>query len=142
MVRERLRSRAARTVGRGPDAGAAVVDFALVGGLLTLLFVSLVQLGLLVHVRNTLIDCAAEGARYGARAGRSPQDAVARTRELVRSELSAGYAARLDDVSAGAVDHGGVASVEVRITAPLPVVGLVGPTGSLTVTGHAFAESQ
>ena len=122
------------------DDGSAVVDFALVGGLLSLVFLSIVQLGLVVHVRNTLIDCAAEGARYGARAGRAPADGIARTRELVALELSADYETRLSEVSAAVVERSGVAAVVVRITAPLPLVGLAGPAGELTVEGHAFAE--
>jgi len=32
--------------------------------------------------------------------------------------------------------------VEVRLTAPLPVIGLIGPAGALTVTGHAYLEKQ
>lgn len=124
------------------DDGSAVVDFALVGCLLTLLFLSVVQLGLVVHVRNTLIDCAAEGARYGARAGRLPSDGLDRTRDLVASELSSDYASRLTEVSAATVEHEGVRVVQVRVRAPLPLVGLAGPTGQLSVDGHAFAEQQ
>jgi Flp pilus assembly protein TadG len=116
------------------------VDFALVGGLLTLVFLSVVQLGLVVHVRNTLTDCASEGARWGAREDRSPEDGVARARELVTSELGAGYAQRISGATAGEVDVDGVRSVEVTLTAPLPLVGMVGPAGSLTVRGHAFDE--
>ena len=125
------------------DEGAAVVDFALVGALLTLLFVSVLQVALVVHVRNTLIDCAAEGARWGARADRTADDAVGRTRELVAAELSSGYAARLaGGVSAKEVDRGGGLVVQVNIRAPLPVIGLIGPAGTLTVRGHAFNERQ
>jgi Flp pilus assembly protein TadG len=135
-----------RDVGASPagvDRGSAVVDFALVGALLTLLFLSVVQLGLAVHVRNTLVDCAAEGARYGARADRAPQDAVDRTRSLVASELSTGYAAEVGSrITVGVVDRGGAQAVEVRLSAPLPVVGLVGPRGLLAVSGHAYAERQ
>ena len=125
------------------ERGSAVVDFALVGALLTLLFVSVLQFGLLVHVRNTLVDCAAEGARYGARADRSPADAVDRTRALVVSELSPRYAARVGArIWAAEVDRGGTRVVEVRLSAPLPVVGLAGPSGLLAVSGHAYAERQ
>ena len=125
------------------DRGSAVVDFALVGGLLSLLFVSLLQLGLVLHVRNTLIDCAAEGARYGARADRTPQDAVQRTSDLISADLGSGYAGRLaGSISADVVDRDGVQTVEVRLRAPLPVVALAGPSGALTVSGHAFAEHQ
>ena len=45
------------------DGGSAVVDFTLVGILLTFLFLALLQLGLALHVRNTLVASAAEGAR-------------------------------------------------------------------------------
>lgn len=128
-----------RTVG---DQGSAVVDFALVGGLLTLVFLSVVQLGLVLYVRNTLIDSASEGARWGARAGSAPQDGAARALALVGTGLTPGYAARVGDVTAREVDLGGVRAVEVTITAPLPLVGLIGPAGSLTVRGHAFAEAQ
>lgn len=125
------------------DLGSAVVDFVLVGSLLTIVFLSVVQLGLVVHVRNTLVDCAAEGARYGARADRSPSDGVARTRALIASELSPAYAARVGGrISAGLVDRQGAKAVEVRLTAPLPVVGLAGPTGQLDVAGHAYSERQ
>ena len=30
--------------------------------------------------------------------------------------------------------------VEVTVTAPFPVVGLLGPAGTLTVSGHALVE--
>jgi len=119
------------------------VDFALVGSLLTLLFVSVLQVALVVHVHNTLVDCAAEGARWGARAGRTPDDGADRARDLVAAELSRGYAARLAGrISSEQVDRGGVRVIQVRIRAPLPLIGLVGPAGGLTVRGHAFDERQ
>ncbi len=40
-----------------------MVDFVLVGTLVILIFVALLQLALVLHVRNILIDSAAEGAR-------------------------------------------------------------------------------
>ena len=125
------------------DEGAAVVDFALVGALLTLLFVGVLQVALVVHVRNTLIDCAAEGARWGARADRTPDDGARRTLELISAELSPAYAARLTGaIRSAEIDQGGVRVVEVTVRAPLPVVALAGPTGALTVRGHAFEERQ
>jgi Flp pilus assembly protein TadG len=121
----------------GRDRGSAVVDFALVGGVLTLLFVAVLQLALALHVRNVLVDCASEGARFGARADRDPQAGAARTRELIRRELSDRYA---DRVSAGSAPVDGLGTVEVRVEAPLPVIGLFGIGRTLTVTGHALAE--
>ncbi|QTE31332.1 pilus assembly protein [Pengzhenrongella sicca] len=114
-----------------------MVDFALVGALLTLVFAALVQLTLAQHVRNTLIDCAAQGARYAALADRTPADGAARTRALIDLSLAPGYA---DDVAAVETIVDGLAVVEVRVAAPLPVAGLLGPAGRLTVTGHALVE--
>ena len=121
-----------------PDAGVAVVDFALVSGLVTLLFAGVVQVTLAVHVRNTLIDCAAEGARYAALADRTPQDGVDRTTTLIATSLSPAYA---DDVVATETTLDGLPVVEVRVRAPLPVAGLVGPGGVLSVEGHALQEA-
>ena len=127
--------------GRRPDdgeRGAAVVDFALIGGLLTVIFIAIVQLTLVLHVRNTLIDAAASGARYGTLADRSPQDAVGRTEELIRGSLADAYGS---DVSIGESTVGGVRTLEVVVRAPLPVIGLVGPAGMMEVRGHAALPS-
>lgn len=102
-----------------------------------MLFVAVVQLTLVLHVRNTLVDCAAQGARYAAAAGREPADGVARTAELAAAELSAAYAR---DVTATRTRVGGVDVVEVTVRAPMPVVGLLGPGGTLVVRGHAMVE--
>ncbi len=119
------------------ERGAAVVDFALVAGLLALVFAGVVQLTLAMHVRNTLVDCAAEGARYAALADRTPEDGIARTRALIDVSLAAGYG---DAVTAVETELRGLPVVEVRVTAPLPVLGLLGPGGTLTVSGHALRE--
>ncbi len=114
-----------------------MVDFVLVGGLITVLLVAVVQLTLVLHVRNVLIDCAAQGARYAAAAGRAPSDGVGRTVDLASTELSGSYAR---DVTAVRTRLGGVDVVEVTVRAPLPVVGLLGPGGTLVVRGHAMVE--
>jgi hypothetical protein len=119
------------------DQGAAVVDFVLVGTLVTLVFVGLVQLAVILHVRTTLIDCAGDGARYGALADRTPADGVTRARQLITEDLSATYA---QDVQAGTEQFDGLPTVYVRVRAPLPVIGLLGAGRMLTVTGHALQE--
>lgn len=122
---------------RTRDAGSAVVDFVLIGALTTLLFAAVVQLVLVLHVRSTLVDCAAEGARYGALADSTPAAGAQRTRELITSALAAGFA---EDVRAEATVVDGLPVVRVEVTAPLPLVGLLGPSGVITVDGHALAE--
>lgn len=120
-----------------PDRGSAIVDFVLVSGLVTLLFAGLLQLALALHVRNTLIDCAAEGARYAALADRTAGDGADRTRQLISMSLSDSLAPEVD---AGYTSVGGVPVAEVRVGARLPVLGLLGPEGVLMVTGHAVRE--
>lgn len=123
----------------GSDRGAAVADFALVAGLLTVLFLAVIQVGFALHIRNTLIWSAGEGARAGARADSGPDDGVARARDLISGSLSAAYA---DQVTARRTEVGGVQTVEVTVVAPLPVLGMLGPSEALTVSAHAFAEGQ
>ena len=125
--------------GTSSEKGSAIVDFALVGGLLTLLFVAVLQLGLALHVRNVLVDCASQGARLGALADRDPQAGANRTRELIRSELSDRFA---DQVSAGPAQVDELPTVEVRVEAPLPVIGLFGIGRTMSVSGHALSEQQ
>lgn len=111
----------------------------LVAGLTTILFMAVIQLALGLHVRNTLVDVAGEGARYAARADRSLADGERRARELAATALAPDY---VGEVRARTVVRGGLETVEVRIRAPLPVIGLLGPSGGLTVRGHGLEESD
>jgi Flp pilus assembly protein TadG len=121
------------------DDGSAVVDFTLVGILLTFLFLALLQLGLALHVRNTLVASAAEGARWGANADRSPVDGAAVTRQLIRDSLADSFA---DDVTSGTETVDGVVTVVIRVEARLPLFGLLGPPRAISVRGHAMEEGQ
>ncbi|MCC3267152.1 pilus assembly protein [Arthrobacter sp. zg-Y786] len=111
------------------------MDFVMVGALLTLLFMSIIQLALILHVRNTLIDAAASGARYGTLADRTPADGAARTEELIRLALNSSLA---EDVTFQETTHSGVRMLQVTVRAPLPVIGFLGPSDGLEVTGHGF----
>jgi Flp pilus assembly protein TadG len=120
------------------DRGSAIVEFTLVGILLTVLFLAVLQLGLALHVRNTLTASAAEGARYAANADREPEDGVAVTRQLIRDSLADTFAR---DVRSGTETVDGVPTVFVEVRARLPVVGLLGPPRGIVVRGHAYEES-
>ena len=111
----------------------------MVAGLLSLLFVAVLQLGVALHVRNTLTFCAAEGARAGARSGASPADAVVRTQSLISTSISSSYA---QQVTAVVETVDGVRVVAVHVTTPLPVIAFIGPSAALQVTGRAFEEDQ
>jgi Flp pilus assembly protein TadG len=120
------------------ESGSAVVEFALVGVLLTILTLAVLQLGLALHVRNTVLDAAAEGARFGALADNAPTDGVMRTRTLITEAIGAEYAT---DIEVGTGDWMGHPAVTVTVRTTLPVVGLLGVGGALEVSGHAAIET-
>lgn len=119
------------------DSGSAVVDFVLVMMLLIPLVLGIAQVGLVLHVRNTLASAASEGARAAAPLGATPEDGAERTRTMIRQALADRYA---DNVSASWTTVGGVTGSEVVVSASVPALGLFGPSVSLTVRGHAVRE--
>jgi hypothetical protein len=90
-----------------------------------------------LHVRNTLIDAASSGARYGTLADRTPADARERTADLIGTALNSDFAR---DVSTSEASFQGIRTLEVTVRAPLPVIGLIGPVGALEVRGHAASS--
>lgn len=123
---------------RGDD-GAAVVDFVLVVVVVVPLVLGVLQLGLVLHVRNTLTAAASEGARYAATVDRSPDAGVERTRSQIRTGLTGRFARQ---VTARPVTIHGVAGVEVQVRAEVPPLGLWGPAVPLRVSGHAVEEVE
>ncbi|MDQ0633356.1 Flp pilus assembly protein TadG [Arthrobacter pascens] len=119
------------------ERGSAVVDFVMVGGLLTMFFLAIIQLALVLHVRNTLIDAAASGARYGTLADRGATDAAERAADLIVTALNADFA---QDITTSEVTFQGLRTLEVTIRAPIPVIGLIGPREMLEVKGHAAIQ--
>jgi Flp pilus assembly protein TadG len=123
---------------RTGEGGSAIAEFVMVVSLLTLLTLAVMQLALTLHIRNTVHDAAAEGARFAALAGNTAVEGTGRTRDLISSALGARFSA---DVTASIVTVSGVPSVAVRVRAPLPIFGLLGPQRGLEVTGRGALES-
>lgn len=119
------------------DRGSAPVEFVLVGTLLTLVTLSVLQVAFALHIRTTLIDAAAEGARFGALADSTLEAGVERTRELISTALGEGYA---QSISAGTGAYGGHPVVIVTVRAPLPLIGMAGLPDALEVSGRAALE--
>jgi Flp pilus assembly protein TadG len=122
---------------RRDESASAVVDFVLIMVVLTPLVIGIVQVGLVLHVRNTLTAAASDGARYGASLDRAPEDGAQRTRDLIDAAIARRYA---EDVTADATEVGGYPGVVVRVHAEVPALGLFGPAVSLDVEGHAVDE--
>jgi hypothetical protein len=122
---------------RGPEQGSAAVEFVLVMIILLPLFLGILQLGLFLHVRNTLVACAHEGARQAANYDASLGEGRAVTFSCISGVLSAGMARDIDPVQDSAA---GQNLVVMRVTATMPAMGLWGPTFDFTVEGHAVKE--
>ena len=116
-----------------------MVDFVLALAVLVPLVLGVLQVALVLHVRNTLTAAASEGARYAATADRGPGEGTARTRQLIRTAVAADFASR---VSAREVSLAGDPGVRVDVVADVPPLGLWGPAVRLEVSGHAVEEEQ
>jgi hypothetical protein len=120
------------------ERGSAVAEFVMVGAILTVLTVSVLQLALALHVRNTVLDAASEGARFAALADNGPADGVARCRTLITLAIGADYAR---DISVSTGSWRGDPAVTVTVRTTLPMVGLIGIAGGVEVSGHAVVET-
>jgi Flp pilus assembly protein TadG len=120
------------------ERAAAVVDFVLVLVVLVPLFLGILQVALVLHVRNTLTAAASEGARYAATADRPLEAGAVRTRQQIAGALAARFA---EHVSVAPASVRGAPGVEVRVVAEVPPLGLWGPAVRLVATGHAIEEA-
>jgi Flp pilus assembly protein TadG len=122
---------------RSRQRGAAVVDFVLVLVVLIPVFLGILQVALVLLVRNTLTAAASEGARYAATLDRGPDEGAARTRSQIDGALAGRYAR---GVTARETTIGGAPAVVVTVHVVVPALGLGGPAITLDVSGHAVEE--
>lgn len=116
------------------EQGSATAEFTMVSALLALLFVAVVQVAGMIHVRNTLIDAASTGARFGALADRTADDGAARTQQLISGSISSRYA---EEISYEYIEASEGRTLRISVRAQVPVL-VVGPGfGELEVTGSA-----
>ena len=122
---------------RGGQRGSAVVEFVGVGALVTLAALTVLQVGVVSHVRSIVTDSAIAGAAYAALADSTVAAGVARTSEL----LDAGLASDLiRGVSGSHSTLGGSPVVIIAVDYRVPGLGPWLPLVSSTVRGHAFIE--
>jgi hypothetical protein len=108
----------------------------MVAVLIILIALAVVQAALIVHTRNTLIDAAVQGAHHASLVGSAPEDGAARAERLIEDRFGAGLRAE----STATQDADG--TIRVEVSANLPLVGLFGPAGTLTVQGRAIDEES
>ena len=123
--------------GQRSQRGAAVVDVVLVMVVLVPVVLGILQVALVLFVRNTLASAASEGARLAATADRGPADGAALTRSQIDGAVSGRFA---EGVSARQVTIDGQPGVEVTVRARVPALGIGGLGIEIEVTGHAVEE--
>lgn len=121
---------------RAAERGSAAVSHVLVQVLVVAVVLALLQLAFALHVRNSAIAAAGEGARRGALAGGTPAEAVARTRALLEQSVPP---ARVRSARAGESPPG-VMRVDVEVD--LPVLGPLAVPGALHARGRALIEQE
>jgi Flp pilus assembly protein TadG len=122
------------------DRGSAPVEFVMVGSLVTLLFLGVLQLGIDFYVRNVVVSCLADGARFGANANVASSRAAAAqaNRELAHS-LGDRYATAVAQQTQPTVDGARVVTIDATVRLPLVAWFLpVGPT--VHAKGEALLE--
>lgn len=110
----------------------------MVSAMLLMLTLTVLQIGLALHVRSTLLDAAGEGARHAGLFGAGLEFGEDRAAALIAASLGIGYA---QDIDATTTEREGAPLVAVTVRAPLPLLGLIGLPETLEVTGHAPMET-
>lgn len=121
------------------ERGAAVADVVLVMVLLIPLVLGILQVALVLHVRNVVASAAAEGARHAALAGSSPEAGVARTRSQIDGAVSSDL---IEKVKVDEVVVDGAPAYRVTVSARVPALGLGGPSVGFSVSGSAVRETE
>lgn len=107
--------------------------------LLVPLVLGVLQVGFVLHVRNTLTAAAADGARVAARADGSADSGADRTREAISRALSPRHARQ---VTVTTEKVAGQPVVVVRAESTVPALGVFGPQMDVSGTGRAILEPR
>jgi Flp pilus assembly protein TadG len=126
---------------RRPDAGSAIVEFVLVSTLLLFLFLGIIQLGLVLHIRNTLAANAAEGARHGANLDVDPADGGPYAQLLIAQSIPGRADTHCVGSQIGGPDDIPLVQVTCQVRVPLSLLPFGGGV-TVRVTGHAVKETS
>ena len=131
-----------RVHGLTDDRGSAIVEFCLMSVLLVMLLFAVMQVAALFYIRSVAASAAADGARYAANAGVSPQAGGERATALLGQALGRGMARQLPCAGALIPEAGsGLTTAEVRCRGTLRSAFL--PIGALVrvdVSGQSLKD--
>lgn len=143
----------------------------MVQALVLLVFLGLIQLAYGLYLRNSLIDVASAASRRAALVGGNEDEGKRRALELISRSFGHTYPARVTvtkkpvevagsggtgaeaGATVGQVDAAAIArvspldrgvwqSVTVRIEAPLPLLGPIGPSGGVVATATTILPGE
>lgn len=115
------------------ESGSIVAESVMIIALVTLLCGTILQLGVIIHTRNTMIDAASAGARYAALADRNLSDGQNRTAALLTSSIPNAESATVTIARAGQGDL-----IRVTVTHQLPLLGFITAPIPLSATAQAY----
>ena len=116
------------------ERGSAVVEFPMVATLLLMVAFASIQLGLFIHVSNSLTDAAVQGAHEAALVGSDLGRGIKKTQTVVNGRFGELVNAEVS----GALERN--SSVAVAVDFNAPILGFLGPDRSMRVVGHAILE--
>lgn len=117
------------------EDGSAPVSFLMTSLLVLVVFVGLLQAGLVLHSRNALTDVASEAARQGSRQGAGTKVAQ------LYAQQRGGAVVSVQSVDTDLVRVGERELLRVTIHAKYPLLGSFFTASTLTVTGRSVIEA-
>ncbi|MFC0581444.1 TadE family protein [Micrococcoides hystricis] len=113
------------------EDGASTAEFVMTSTLLTLIVVSVLQLGIILYARTIMMDAASAGARHAVLIDRSLADGISRSESLLASSLPA-------DLGTSVVGTQSADRVSVTVAGKVPMLGLLPSPVEVSFTGHAY----
>lgn len=124
------------------ERGAALVEFALVAGLLIFLLLAVVELSLLLNAQIVLVSAAREGVRRAAVDGGSSAAAARRVQESLRLGRIDPHRAEVR-IAPRRAGYGGTVRVRIRYRYPLMTAAVRALAGdSVLLTAEAIARGE
>lgn len=99
--------------------------------LLTLIVLSIIQLGIVLYARTVMMDAASAGARHAVLMDRTLSDGISRAEELINSSIPA-------DLATSVTGSTNENRVQVTVSGQVPLVGLLGSPIEVSFTGNAY----
>ena len=115
------------------EDGAIVAESAMIIALVTLLCGIILQIGVIIYTKNTMIDVASAGARHAALADRSLTDGQHRTVTLLTESVPNARSARVEVKRSPDGER-----IMVTVTHRLPILGFVTGPIPLSATAQAY----